>query len=160
MSAPLEHTLVAVTFERYFSGETFDKVPPHITILPWFDARGRMCVIDEVVKETEPFSIVRDGPMTVGGQGHEKKAVSVKSPALIKLHEELFKRLVENGVEFSHPLWLGSQYTPHYRKLEDRDPFDEHPEMVINEIAIFDNIAVRGLSKGKKIVTYLRMGDA
>lgn len=160
MAAPHNKTLVAITFERYPHDVEYEKVPPHITVMPWFDASstGVKRELSSTIADSAPFSISRAEPIVVGGEEHKKRAISVYSQTLVRLHREMFIRLVAAGAEFSHPEWLGNNYLPHYRE-QDPDPFENISTITVSELAIVTNIVASNAVKGTKTINYQTLGQ-
>ena len=96
--------------------------------------------------------------MVAGEPGHEKPSIRVVSTGLGDLHSKLFEQLVMHGVEFSHPEYLGPNYTPHYRETKE-DPFEQDNEIAVTDIAVIRNLTVVGLDSGVKEITYRKLGQ-
>lgn len=159
MAAPLEHTLLAVTFERHPASSWHDKVPPHITLMPWFDGRskGVMEEIETIIEQTAPLRFRKGRTVILGGVGHEKLAVQVESESFRRLHRQLFDSLINMGVGLPDSQWLGGNFMPHYRLRDGYEPFYYRHDFCADEIAIIDNIAVEGADRGIKHIRYQRL---
>lgn len=148
MSAPLNHTMLAITFEDMPLGHESLKVPEHITVLPWFDISeerdAHLAALGDVISNTAPLRIAPGETTVFGAEGHEKKVTRVLAPGLKMLHKHLLQLLIDNEVGFSHPQWLGELYDPHYRSgyIAAVAPGEWTPVSDITVIDNFDHVKV------------------
>lgn len=143
--------MLALTTEGYLNGKRFEKVPEHVTVLPWADlgecrgdflrAARSICIASQVIT-LEPGEVV-----TLGLPGFEKQAQTVASDALQRLHRRLFSPAVELGLEFSNPEWLGDNYSPHITGTSLSRPLE------VPCVTVIDNHEVDGKSRGMKTIT-------
>lgn len=161
MSAPLNQTMLALTLERHPSGLQVDKVPPHITVLPWFAMQGPDVeyVINSSCEQTDPFMVYPKELGEVGSNGHVKKALFLESPELQKFHKRLFLRLSDVDVTFPYPEWLGDNYNPHIRVKSEQK---EIPETGISfsSLSIIRNARLARDGIAKKTITHRKFGKA
>ena len=161
MAAPLDHTMLGLTFERYPDGAEFPKVPPHITVLPWFT--GRKGVVDYIVRttceQTSPFGVYLGEPGQVGAPGYEKDARFVQSTELLKFHKQLFYRLRDEGVQFSHQGWLGDGYNPHFRAGAEEAFMADGDTRIFSHLAVIQNLRTGVAEEGTKSITTIELGD-
>ncbi len=151
MSAPLGHTMLALTTERHLVGKRYNKVPPHVSLLPWMsilNVRGDFInAAREICADTDELVLVPGESTTVGAPGFEKPALAIVCEQIVALHTRLFETAVEMGIVFSHPEYLGDSYMPHLTRsglsLETKIP----------RLTVVDNIAPEGSSRGMKLVS-------
>ncbi len=160
MSAPLNHTMLALTFEQYPDGYETEKVPRHITVLPWFtgDEHNTTQIISEACGQTGPIEVLPGKLGQVGSEGYWKAARFLESSALRLFHKRLFSELVKEGIAFSHPQWLGDNYAPHIRvKPGDSDFYPEG--YTFSSLAMVRN--GRGIIDGaaRKTITNIPLGN-
>lgn len=151
MSAPLRHTMLALTVEPHPIGKRYAKVPSHVSVLPWMDLVDKrsefMSMTREACAATEELELVPAGDMVVGAEGYEKPAQAIDCPELIKLHQHLFTGAVELGVEFCWPEWLGDGYNPHLTHG------DLKRSLFIGRLTVIDNQEVAGHERGLKLIS-------
>ena len=151
MSAPLKHTMLAITTERHLIGKRFDKVPPHISVLPWMsilNVRGDFIrSAREICAETDEFVLTPGAPITVGAAGYEKPAQTIHSEPVQVLHQKLFKVASELGIKFSHPEYLGDEYMAHLTRHEIPSAH------AASRLTVIDNIAPEGSARGVKLIS-------
>jgi len=143
--------MLAIPTESYLCGKRFDKVPDHISVLPWFDLtdiRGDfMRHAAQICTEQDSFEVYPGEDMIVGGTGFEKPAQQLISPELKQLHGILFQTAVDLGIVFSHPEWLGASYTPHLTRAHIPGA------MAVSHLTVIDNHQVDGRDRGVKTIT-------
>lgn len=151
MSAPLRHTTLVLTQEPRIVGKRSEKVPPHVTVLPWMDLSGIrpdfMTTARRLCAEAGRLVLRPAGDIIVGGEGHEKPAQAIDCPELVELHKQLFASAVDLGIEFSHPMYLGDGYNPHL--TGGTTEVDLH----ITRLTVIDNHEIEGRERGMKTVT-------
>lgn len=151
MPAPLKHTTFVLTQEPRIVGKRSEKVPPHVTVLPWMDlAEVRLdftTVTRRLCAETGALVLRPADEIIVGGEGFEKSAQAIDCPRLVELHKKLFASAVDLGITFSHPMYLGEGYNPHL--TGGTTEADLH----IARLTVIDNHKVEGRERGMKTVT-------
>lgn len=129
------------------------KVWPHISVMPWVQlGEHRHEVLQEaqeIVEKAAPLDLRPGGMVTVGGEGHEKKAQRIVSERLKELHEKLLYSLGSFGIMVSHPEWAGKNYRPHI--TSDRRVLLA-PTMV-DTVYVIDNQVIGDSDRGTKVVT-------
>lgn len=116
MPAPLNHTMVIAPVNKLEVGEHYEKVPPHITVLPWMDFRGEEPLFieraAEICSNAARLAINLTGTIKVG-PNNDIVAQSVSSTGLRLVHLELLELAEDLGIQFQNPEWLGDGYQPH-----------------------------------------------
>lgn len=159
MPAPLEATMFAIVPSRPEVGDMNDKVWTHLSVVPWVslgDFRHEaLQEIEGVVKQSMPVHLEPGRMMTVGGEGHEKKAQDITSEELRELHKKLLTTLGGFGVVVSHPEWAWNNYRPHIT----------HPKPMLlrpaeeNSLYVIDNLAIGGDARGTKLISQCFHGE-
>ena len=151
MSAPLGHTMLLLPREPLSVGDESLKVPTHISLLPWCDLRPArelsMQKIRAACSQTEPFSVLPGESIVVGAEGHTKQAQRMLSEDLKAFHRLIFDYLFNIGVSWSHPNWLGSNYSAHMTGGEIDTP------MRVDEVTVLENIPYGAEYQGVKTDT-------
>ena len=98
-------------------GDISAKVPRHISVIPWVqlgDWRHEVFAeVQGIVDDIAPVVLQPGRMMTIGGEGHEKRAQRIHSEQLREMHMRMLYCLGSFGVVVSHPEWAGHRYKPH-----------------------------------------------
>lgn len=161
MAAPLHQSMFAATFESLSLGYRSNKVPPHVTLLPWADYGlgdanqiGRVIEVSEIIGGTPYCELIAGDHIVVGAPGFEKRARRVLSPDFRRLHSRLYHYFSGVGIVLPNPEWLGDGYDPHCRLKDGNDPFQGTGRRVIKEIVVINNVPrVDDPTQGEKVVS-------
>lgn len=150
MPAPLEYTMVIAAVDLPALGVEYEKVPPHITVLPWMDISrvedefmsGATAICENsAILAINPFKEILVGPAS------DIPAQQVKSDGLILVHHELFDLAEDLGVRFQNPEWLGEGYNPHLTEGYLSS------SLVVRALVVIFNAKRENSNRGKKVVS-------
>ncbi len=161
MAAPLHQSMIVATFESLPLGYRSNKVPLHVTLLPWADYRlndveqvERVIEVSEIVGGTPFCELIAEDRIVVGAPGFEKRARRVLSPDFSRLHSRLYEYFSGVGIVLPNPEWLGDGYDSHYRLKEGQDPLQETGRHVVRDIVVIDNVPrLDDPTQGEKVVS-------
>lgn len=153
MPAPLEATMFAIIPSQPEVGDMRPKVWPHLSVVPWVQLGEHrhevLAEAQEIIRDAAPIDVRPASMMTVGGEGHEKRAQRIVSEQLARLHEKLLYSLGSFGIMVSHPEWAGRNYMPHI--TADAPVLLSHTS--VDTVYVIDNVPLSPGGKGTKVIT-------
>lgn len=111
--------MLAHIFEEHHTGNTFEKWPLHVTIVPWFtlDQNPKESVIeslDSITKEHLPIPITIGEPVMLGPNKDEPAyLIESSDSSLENYHRKILQALGELGCKVLDTAYVDENYVPH-----------------------------------------------
>ncbi len=137
-----EDLLVVATLKPVNVGDRFDKVPLHVTVLPWFNTGEKH---NEALDDYLRFIATTNSPIEIVGQDeamfgpkYDTRVRKVASQTIMKVHEELLRAIEGFDAELRES-YVGQDYAPHVTYLEGIS-LAEGEHGVLNALQLFSRI--------------------
>ncbi len=123
-------------------GQTFGKIPLHMTILPWFKLsqvrrEGFFESIEEMCERSHPFAIV-GGERALFGPGKDIAVRRVISDDVVSFHFKILQEAEKSGAETNSP-FIKDKFSAHI--TDKKEGFlSEGQSIAINSLQIFSRI--------------------
>ncbi len=137
-----ESLLVVATLEPVEVGDRFEKVPLHVTLLPWFEICGehRKTLDDHLAvaaADHPPINIVGEGEAMFGAK-NDIRVQRVGSQALTELHEQLLHTINQFGSDYRNN-WVGQDFVAHVTYLKDAG-LGKEQQATLNALQLFSRL--------------------
>lgn len=153
MSLPRESLLVVATLEPVEPGVIFEKgvkLPPHMTLLPWFELLENQThrfslTLTRLAGRYSPLQIKGGEEAYFGPQEDIPVRKLIADQAIFQAHHELIRLVATFGAQ-TDPRWSGDNYTPHVTHT-DKHELQEGDVVTLSAMQLFSRNA-----KGDKIL--------
>ena len=156
--------MVVSTLDKVTVGESFDSLPPHVTIFPWFD-------LDETLIpafESDMQEIIMHNPVALPEGGSsclfgKDDSISVRRFDVATfgfnvirhydIHASVFRSVNELGGTYD-PTYVGLNYAPHVTQSEECSVYQ-------GDVVLLDNLTVfkKDIVRRKKLVQAMYIWD-